>query len=328
MILSPAPFQSASKPAAAHGTTVTNLSSQECHVDYSIRDSWTAVSPRKKRSKKTAENIIPIEGQNNQHPILQEDFEHPQPVSKRISFGLPISNPYSKPKQKQTSSSSKEAHPKNLLPSSNSPVPRYRNTDETSAIPMTQSFLQFSIECSSFSGSESAINGKVWSVIKLLLQSQVGLSVIPHSFHALPSIFSNRELPSMQQLRLIRIYIHQGRMLPTSFSGKILIGHPVGTPILPEDIKVAITYHPPLVKIFLAKFGISKTINAGILCGSFQQESWQALTNALETALWDQQDAGSTYIPITVRWDTISSNGEHPMSTEAIFIKCKIEDVG
>ena len=193
---------------------------------------------------------------------------------------------------------------------------------------MTQSFLQFSIDYSSFSGSESTTYGKVWSVIKILFHSQVGSSVIPPSFHAHPSIFNNRELPSKQQLRLIRKYIHQGRMLPTSFSGKILIGHPVGSTILPEDIKVAITNHHPLVRIFLAKFGISKTINVGILCGSFQQESRQALTNALETALWDQQEAGSTYIPIAVRWDTIYSNGEHPISTEAIFIKCKIEDVG
>jgi hypothetical protein len=161
MVFSPAPLQSASKPAAALGATVSNLSSQECHVDYSIRDRLTAVSPRKKRSKKTAESIIPIEGQNNQHPISQEEFEHSQPVSKSISFGLPISNPYLKPKQKQTFSSPKEAHPKNLLLASNSPEPRYRNTDEASAIPMTQSFLQFSIDCSSFSGSESTIYGKV-----------------------------------------------------------------------------------------------------------------------------------------------------------------------
>ena len=93
-------------------------------------------------------------------------------------------------------------------------------------------------------------------------------------------------------------YIHQGRMLPTSFSGKILIGHLVGSIILPEDIKKAITNHYPSVRIVLAKFGISKTINAGILCGSFQQESQQALTKALEAALWDQQEARSNYIPI------------------------------
>jgi hypothetical protein len=135
-------------------------------------------------------------------------------------------------------------------------------------------------------------------------------------------------MPSKQQLWLIQKYIHQGRMLKTSFSGKILIGNPVGSTILPEGIKVAITNHHPSVRIFPAKFGISKTINAGILCGSFQQDSWQALTNALETALWDQQEAGSTYIPIAARWDTIYSNGDHPTSTEPMFIKCKIEDVG
>ena len=223
MVLSPAQLQSASKLAAGLGTGATNQSSQELHVDYSIRDKWTAVSPRKKWSKKTAESTIPIEGPNNQHPISQEEFEHPQPVSKHISFGLPISNPYSKPKQKHTSSS-KEAHPKNLPPSSNSLVPRYRNTSETPSIPMIQSFLQFSIDCSSYSGLESTSYGKVGSVIKLLLQSQVGLSVIPPFFHALPSIFSNIELPSKQQLQLIWKYIHQGRMLPTSFSGKNSLG--------------------------------------------------------------------------------------------------------
>jgi hypothetical protein len=260
MVLSHAPLQSASKPAAALGTTVTNLSLQECHVDYSIRDRWTAASPRKTLSKKSAESIIPIEGQTNQHPNSQEDFEHPQPVSKCISFGHPIRNPYLKPKQMQTSSFSKEAHPKNLPPVSNIPVPRYRNTDETPAIPMTQSFLQVSIDCSSIPGSESTTYGKVWSIIEILLQSQVGLSVIPPSFHALPSIFSNRELPSKQQLQLVCKYILQGRILPTPFSGKILIGHPVGSTIIPEDIKVAITNHHPLVIIFLAKFGISKSI--------------------------------------------------------------------
>ena len=205
---------------------------------------------------------------------------HTQPVSKRISFELPISNPYLNSKQKQAFSSSNKNHSKNPLPASNNPVPQGRNTCETPAIPMTQSFLQFSIDCSSPSGSESTSYGKVRSVIKLLLQSQGGLSVIPPSFHALPSTFSNRELPSKQQSRLVHKYIHQGRMLPTSFSGRILIGHPVGTPILPEDTKVAITNHYPSVRIFLAKFGINKTINAGILCGSFQQESQQALTKA------------------------------------------------
>ena len=51
------------------------------------------------------------------------------------------------------------------------------------------------------------------------------------------------------------------------------------------------------------------------------------MTNALEAALWDQHEVGSTYILIAVRWDTIYSNGENPTSTEAVFIKCKIEGV-
>ena len=46
MVLSPAPLQSASKPAAALGTTATNLSSQELHVDYSIREKWSSCELR------------------------------------------------------------------------------------------------------------------------------------------------------------------------------------------------------------------------------------------------------------------------------------------
>ena len=149
------------------------------------------MSPRKKRSKKTAETIITIEGPNNQHPISQEEFEHPHSVSKRISFGLPINNPYLKPKQKQALSLSRKNHSKNFSPASNSPVPQGRNISETPATPMTQSLLQLSIDYSLPSGSESTSYGKVRSGIKLPLHSQVGLSVIPPSFHALPSIFSH-----------------------------------------------------------------------------------------------------------------------------------------
>jgi hypothetical protein len=60
MALSPAPFQSASKPAAALGTTVTNLSSQECYVDLSIRDRWTAVNPRKSGPRRQQKPSYPL----------------------------------------------------------------------------------------------------------------------------------------------------------------------------------------------------------------------------------------------------------------------------
>jgi hypothetical protein len=60
MVLSPTPFQSASKPAAALGTTVTNLSLQECHVDSSIRDTWTPVNPRKSGPRREQNPSYPL----------------------------------------------------------------------------------------------------------------------------------------------------------------------------------------------------------------------------------------------------------------------------
>ena len=59
------------------------------------------MSPKKKRSKKATEHstIPQAQGRHPNPPI--ERYNHPQPVSKRISFGLPT-NPYatSKPKTK------------------------------------------------------------------------------------------------------------------------------------------------------------------------------------------------------------------------------------
>jgi hypothetical protein len=70
------------------------------------RESWTAVSPKKKQSKKkrskkaTEQSTTPqAQGRHPNSPI--ERYNHPQPVAKRISFGLPT-NPYatSKPATK------------------------------------------------------------------------------------------------------------------------------------------------------------------------------------------------------------------------------------
>ena len=36
-------------------------------------------------------------------------------------------------------------------------------------------------------------------------------------------------------------YIHQGRMLPNTFLGKILVSHPVGYSILSSDVTMAVT---------------------------------------------------------------------------------------
>ena len=57
-----------------------------------IDNHWTTVSPTKKRTKKS----LDAETKNKSdlkasHATMNKVFDHPEPVSKRISFGLPIS---------------------------------------------------------------------------------------------------------------------------------------------------------------------------------------------------------------------------------------------
>ena len=93
-------------------------------------------------------------------------------------------------------------------------------------------------------------------------------------------------------------YIHQGRMLPASFSGRLLFGHPPQGDILPSISKALESY--PKMKIHHIKFGISKVINIGILCGTFQQESRQALSLRFESLLCTH--AGGHHTPIVAVW--------------------------
>ena len=118
--------------------------------------------------------------------------------------------------------------------------------------------------------------------------------------------------------------IHQERMLPNTFSGKILVSHPVGYSILSSDV-TAVTSNYPGVKISFDKFGISKLIKIGVLCGTLKHESQQALTAYLEAALSQQKNTG--YVPIRVTWESIFVDGQNSTSVEAIFIKCRVEDV-
>ena len=66
-------------------------------------------------------------------------------------------------------------------------------------------------------------------------------------------------------------YMHQCQMSPTYFSGKLLVGHPIGHTILTEEVTTAIKMSYPAVQISLDKFGLSKIVNLGVLCGTFQQ---------------------------------------------------------
>ena len=123
----------------------------------------------------------------------------------------------------------------------------------------------------------------------------------------------------------MRKYIHQGKILPSTFSGKILVSHPVGYSILSSDVTTAVESNYPGAQISFDKFGISKLIKVGVLCGTLKHESRQALTSHLEAALSQQRNTCN--IPLRVTWESIYINGENPSSVEAIFIKCRIEDV-
>ena len=60
-------------------------------------------------------------------------------------------------------------------------------------------------------------------------------------------------------------------------------------------------------------------------CGTLKHESRQALTSYLEAALSKQKNTG--YVPIRVTWEPIYVNGKNSTSVEAIFTKCRVEDV-
>ena len=98
-------------------------------------------------------------------------------------------------------------------------------------------------------------------------------------------------------------------MLPNTFSGKILVSHPVGYSILSSDVTMAVTTNAPGAKISCDKFGISKLIKIGVLCGTLKHESRQALTSYLEAALSKQKNTG--YVPIRVTWESIYVNGKN-----------------
>ena len=181
------------------------------------------------------------------------------------------------------------------------------------------------IDCSSDSVSDKHTFQTIWSIIKIILRSKEGLTIIPPTSQDVCVIKGNLELPGKGITRLMRRYIHQGRMLPNTFSGKILVSHPVGYSILSSDVTTAVTSNYPGVKISFDKFGISKLIKIGILCGTLKHESWQALTAYLEAVLSQQKNTG--YVPIRVTWESIYADGKNSTSVEAIFIKCRVEDV-
>jgi hypothetical protein len=75
--------------SAAVAPSTCNDHSNASGSDGTTRGAWTAVSPKKKRSKKATEHSTTPQAQGRHLNSPIERYNHPQPVSKRISFGLP-----------------------------------------------------------------------------------------------------------------------------------------------------------------------------------------------------------------------------------------------
>ena len=189
----------------------------------------------------------------------------------------------------------------------------------------SQPFLHLTVDNSSQQGNDKNTFQTIRSIIKIILHSTDSLSVIPPTYQEVQAIRGNKELPTRDNVKLMCRYMCQCQMSPTYFSGKLRVSHPNGYTILTEEVTTAIKISYPAVQISLDKFGLGKIVNLGVLCGTSQQESCQALTKLLEAAL---HKPGFLPIPLKVTWESIYTRGEHqPASTKAHFIKCTMEDM-
>ena len=194
-----------------------------------------------------------------------EQLDYPQPVSKRISIGIPI-NPYVICKEKAIATKNTQQTHTN---DSDSAKTAKRSGQDGLEGDITQSYLRLAMDYSSDSVSDKHTFLTIRSMIKIILRSKEGLTIIPPTSRDVSVIKGNLELPGKGNTRLMRRYIHQGRMLPNTFSGKILVSHPVGYSILSSDVTTAVTSNYPGAQISFDKFGISKLIKIGVLNSVF-----------------------------------------------------------
>ena len=162
-------------------------------------------------------------------------------MSKGISIGLPI-NPYVISKGKATATNTTQQTHTN---DSNSVKTGKRSSQDELEGDVTNSYFRLAIDCSSDSVSGKHTFQTIWSIIKIIFRSKEGLTIIPPISQEVPVIKGNLVLPAKGNTRLICRYIHQGRMLPNTFPGKILVSHPVGYSILSSDVTTAVTSNYP-----------------------------------------------------------------------------------
>ena len=158
-----------------------------------MENNWTTVSPTKKRPKKSLDA-----GTKNKsdlkasHATKNKVFDHPEPVSKRISFGLPISK-HVAPTHHKLLPSSPDTHTQDSGMSNNGQQSQGEHT-----LPSSKSYFHFTIEHDSSSGTEVPTIQTVRSIVKSILRSQEELVIIPPTFYDLAPIWNNRELPEKE----------------------------------------------------------------------------------------------------------------------------------
>ena len=145
------PKQLHSSKKLAYSYTSDSDETMQSHDQDATMERWIPVSSKKKRSKQALKS-----GNASYHTEVDswqstpEQLEYPQPVSKRISIGIPI-NPYVRSQGKATATKNTQQTHTN---DSNSVKPAKRSVQDGLEGDITQSYLWLAIDCSSDSVSD------------------------------------------------------------------------------------------------------------------------------------------------------------------------------
>jgi hypothetical protein len=163
------PKQLHSSNKLAHSYTSDSDETMQSHDQDATMERWIPVSSKKKRSKQAQKS-----GNASDHTeedswqSTPEQLDYPQPVSKRISIGLPI-NPYARSNGKATATNNTQQTHTN---DSNSVKTAKRSGQDRLEGDVTHSYIWFAIDCSSDSVSDKHTFQTIRSIIKIILRSK------------------------------------------------------------------------------------------------------------------------------------------------------------
>ena len=169
----------------AYSYTSDSDETMQSHDQDTTMERWIPVSSKKKRSKQAQKSDTASDHtEADPWQSTPEQLDYPQPVSKRISICLPI-NPYVISKKKAAATNnSQQTHINNR----DSAKTAKRSSQDGLEGDVTQSYLRLAIDCSSDSGSDKQIFQTIWSIIKIILRSKEGLTIIPPTSQEVPVI--------------------------------------------------------------------------------------------------------------------------------------------